>query len=146
MLCCNQMAVMQYGTWEFIGRVMKIIKIVIIAVGLVFLQGCDSQDTKVKKLLKCGLAVNEIGSSLAKENYKKNGVSVIFNGSEPNISSYDMMRIGQDARDELWMNGRNNRGQLTKMVEEYEESYCTDIHKVPHDERIENLKMLLQIN
>lgn len=57
--------------YEFFGRKMKIYKIVIIIAGLFILQGCDSQETKVKKLLKCGLAVNEIGNSLAQENYKK---------------------------------------------------------------------------
>lgn len=49
--------------YEFFGRKMKIYKIVIIIAGLFVLQGCDSQETKVKKLLKCGLAVNEIGNS-----------------------------------------------------------------------------------
>lgn len=123
---------------------MKISKIVIIVAGLVLLQGCDSQETKVKKLLKCGLAVNQLGSAQAKENYEKNGVS-IFGGSPPNISSYDMMRIGQDARDELWMNGRNSRGEVKKLIEEYEESYCADMHKVPNDEKIERLKVILSI-
>lgn len=41
-----------------------------------------------------------------------------------------MMRIGQDARDELWMNGRNRRGEAQRIIEEYEESYCVDIHQV----------------
>ena len=40
--------------YEFFGRKMKIYKIVIIIAGLFVLQGCDSQETKVKKLLKCG--------------------------------------------------------------------------------------------
>lgn len=57
--------------YEFFGRKMKIYKIAIIVAGLFILQGCDSQETKVKKLLKCGLAVNEVGNSLAQENYKK---------------------------------------------------------------------------
>ncbi|HHL0036052.1 hypothetical protein U0129_19245 [Enterobacter hormaechei] len=121
---------------------MKLHKIVLIAAGLIFLQGCDSQETKVKKYLKCGLAVKQIGSPLAKENYKKN-VDALFKDSPPNISSYDMIRIGQDARDELWMNGRNRRGEAQKLIDEYEESYCVDMHQVPDDENIERLKAML---
>lgn len=75
------------------------------------------------------MAVNEIGNSTAQENYEKNGVTAIFGRSPPHISSYDMMRIGQDARDELWMNGRNRRGEAQRIIEEYEESYCVDIHQ-----------------
>ncbi|WJM84720.1 hypothetical protein QUF31_16550 [Dickeya chrysanthemi] len=123
---------------------MKTFKIVMISVGLIFLQGCDSQETKIKKLLKCGLAVNQVGSSLAKENYQKNGVS-IFGDTPPKISSYDMMRIGQDARDELWMNGRNSKEEMKKLIKEYEEGYCIDMHKVPNDENIGKLKLLLKI-
>lgn len=131
--------------YEFFGRKMKIYKIVIIIAGVFVLQGCDSQEAKVKKLLKCGLAVNEIGNSLAQENYEKNGVTAIFGRSPPHISSYDMMRIGQDARDELWMNGRNRRGEAQRIIEEYEESYCVDIHQVPDDENIKKLKLMLRL-
>lgn len=123
---------------------MKKSKLLILVAGLVLLQGCDSQETKVKKLLKCGLAVNELGSAQAKENYEKNSMS-IFGGSPPNISSYDMMRIGQDARDELWMNGHNSRGEVTKLIEEYEDSYCVDMHKEPKSEIIKKLKVMLSL-
>lgn len=57
--------------YEFFGRKMKIYKIVIIIAGLFVLQGCDSQETKVKKLLKCGLAVNEIGNSTGTRKLRK---------------------------------------------------------------------------
>lgn len=43
------------------------------------------------------------------------------------------------------MNGRNRRGEAQRIIEEYEESYCVDIHQVPDDENIKKLKLMLRL-
>ena len=40
------------------------------------LQACDSMEDKVKKVLKCGLAVNELGNSTAKSNFNANRMTL----------------------------------------------------------------------
>ncbi|GDM23868.1 hypothetical protein [Escherichia coli] len=119
--------------------------ILLIALIVFLLEACNNQDSKVKKLLKCGISVEQLGNQKAKDNFKKYGVTSIFGNSPPNISSYDMMRLGEEARDELWMYGGNTRGQMERLIETYEEDYCVNIHKVPNDKEIENMKRLLKI-
>jgi hypothetical protein len=85
------------------------------------LQGCDTQETKVKKLLKCGLAVDELGNEHAQDNYKKNSM-LFFGTTPPALSHNEMVKIGDKAREELWMDSRNSRGTVQKLLEVYGEN------------------------
>ena len=121
---------------------MKIGNILLLSIVALILQGCDSTESKVKKVLMCGLAVDQLGNSQAKANYEKN-LSSIFGGKEPNISSYDITRISAEARDELYMDFPGKQKNLELMLEEYEESYCEDLHKEPNTERVQFVKKVL---
>jgi len=121
---------------------MKLRTILIITFSSLILQGCDSTETKVKKVLMCGLAVDQLGNSQAKANYSKN-LPNMFGGKEPNISSYDITRISGEAREELYMDFPGKQKNLELLLEEYEEDYCEDLHKEPNTDRVQFLKKIL---
>jgi len=117
-------------------------KVFLITLALLTLQGCDSGEDKVKKFIKCGLAVNELGDETARNNFDKNK-SNILDGKAPDLTSYDIARIGSEARDELGTYFPNKRESARRMIDEYEKDYCADTHKVPESEKIEFLKRVI---
>ena len=121
---------------------MKLTRAVIIAFSLLLLQGCDTQETKVKKLLKCGLAVDELGNEHAQDNYKKNSM-LFFGTTPPALSHNEMVKIGDKAREELWMDSRNSSGTVQKLLEVYGEKYCIELHQEPNDKNIKMLRQLM---
>ncbi|MDF2784202.1 MAG: Uncharacterized protein K0S95_737 [Pantoea eucrina] len=121
---------------------MKIVKILIIGFASLVLQGCDSTESKVKKVLMCGIAVDELGNSQARINYKNN-IPKMFGGKEPNINSYDIKRIAGEAREELYMDFPGKEKNLELLLEEYEEGYCEELHKQPNTDRVQFVKKVL---
>ena len=115
--------------------------IILVAMALTLL-GCDSGEDKVKKFIKCGLAVKELGDEAARENFDKNK-SNILDGKTPDLTSYDISRIGNEARDELGTYFPNKRERARRMIDEYEKDYCVDTHKVPETDKIEFLKRVI---
>lgn len=121
---------------------MKLVNIFIISFTSLLLQGCDSTESKVKKVLMCGIAVDELGNSQARINYKHN-LPKMFGGKEPNISSYEITRIAGEAREELYMDFPGKEKNLELLLEEYEEDYCEDLHKEPNTDRVQFVKKVL---
>ena len=44
-----------------------------------------------------------------------------------------LFKIGDKAREELWMDSRNSRGTVQKLLEVYGEKYCVELHQEPND-------------
>lgn len=124
---------------------MKIFGIIVVTIGCILLQGCDTQETKVVKYMKCRIAVDEIGDQQAKVNFRMNGVTSVFGDEIPKMSGYDSMRLQQEARDDLKMDVPNKRLSVENLIDEYEKSYCANIHQSPQKEKIKELKYILNL-
>ena len=120
---------------------MKIFGIIVVTIGCILLQGCDTQETKVLKYMKCRIAVDQ----QAKVNFHMNGVTSVFGDEIPKMSGYDSMRLQQEARDDLKMDVPNKRLSVENLIDEYEKSYCADIHQSPQKEKIKELKYILNL-
>ncbi|WP_312772933.1 hypothetical protein [Atlantibacter hermannii] len=120
----------------------QLAKIVLLMTSVAMLQACDSMEDKVKKVLKCGLAVNELGNSTAKSNFNANRMT-LFKGDAPHFSSAEIYRIDEEAREELGMDFPNHRENAKRLIEEYEEGYCVDLHKVPETSEIKTLMRII---
>lgn len=55
------------------------------------------------------------------------------------------MRLQQEARDDLKMDVPNKRLSVENLIDEYEKSYCADIHQSPQKEKIKELKYILNL-
>lgn len=117
-------------------------KTLLVLTSVIMLQACDSAEDKTKKMFMCGIAVNELGNRTAKENFDKNRM-VIFDGKVPDLSSYDVSRIAEEAREELGMHFPNHRENAKRLIDAYEENYCVDLHKVPQTEQMKLFKKMV---
>ncbi|AFJ46912.1 hypothetical protein [Shimwellia blattae] len=90
------------------------------------LWGCDNSQRHTEQVLRCGYAVDELGSPAARAAYHKNALSAL-GGRLPVIDRYALMR----QRSEQPRTSNAEAVRRASLVYEYNASTCRSLHRQP---------------